>query len=322
VLRSLVRAGIEEEPPLPADPAEALAVAYSHPPWLVRRLVKAWGEAETEAWLTAAQEPAPPVIRANTLKTAGADLAQKLAPACEKIMPHELSPDALVLHGVSGPLNKLPGYDQGLWQAQDPGSQLMARLLAPLPGQRVLDLCAGAGGKTSHLAALMENQGELWAVDNSPGRLAALKQNLARLGVKIARIKQADARWFDGEMGPFDRILVDAPCSGLGTLGRRPDIRWRVGPKDPAKLSGLQSALLDRAVELLRPGGALLYCTCTVTAEENQEVVGKLLAAQPGLRPDWTLAAADLPSEQGYVELLAHHHHCDSFFAARLVKVG
>ena len=322
VLRALDR-GPLREPDLAGDPARYLSLTYSHPAWLVKGLLARWGREETEAWLAAAQDQAPPVLRANTLKTTRAELAELLAPHCRAVDAHPLAPEALVLRGAAGPLTGLPGFGRGLWQAQDPGSQLMARLLAPEPGMRVADLCAGSGGKTGHLAALMENRGEILAVDTSPGRLAALRENLARLGVTIARPLQADAAGLGPDTGPFDRILVDAPCTGLGTLGRRPDIRWRVGPGDPARLAQVQEALLERAAGLLAPGGALLYCTCTVTPQENQEVVSRILERRPELALDWGRTAPPLePDEDGFLRVLAHRHASDTFFAARLVSIA
>lgn len=320
VLRALDRSPVRNPSPK-GDPYRWLSLTYSHPAWLVKRLCKLLGRKETEAWLAAAQEPAPPALRVNTLKTSRADLAEMLAPHCRAVEAHPLSPEALVLQGATGPLTSLPGFSQGLWQAQDPGSQLMAHLLAPRPGMRVADLCAGSGGKTGHLAALMENQGEILAVDTSASRLDALEQNLARLRVSIARTLKADAAGLARDAGPFDRILVDAPCTGLGTLGRRPDIRWRVGPEDPARLATVQEALLERAAGLLAPGGALLYCTCTVTPEENQEVVSRILERRPELALNWGETPPPVePDPDGCLRILAHRHRSDSFFAARLVS--
>ncbi len=313
--------------PLPdpaAEPARHLAVLHSHPQWLVEELLERLGWNQTAAWLAADQQAPPLSLRVNPLRTDRQALIALLATHCQTIEHHPLAPDSLILRGVLGRGADLPGFGEGLWQRQDPGATALGHLLGVRPGQRVLDLCAGAGGKTGHLAALMENQGQILAVEPAAGRLRGLGENLARLGVANVRTLEADGTTLDPVLGPFDRILVDAPCTGLGTLGRRPDVRWRRDPADPPRLAALQLALASRAVQLLAPGGALLYCTCTITRAENENVVAALLAAHPGLRLEWDLAsagpAAAALGADGFFRTLPHQHHCDAFFAARLVK--
>ncbi len=323
-LRALARGWAQVE--LPGEPGSArrLAVEYSHPPWLVEELLATLSAGEAAAWLQANQAEPVSAVRANTLKAAPQEVAQRLARAVEGVAPHPLAPESLVLAGVQGPSRELPGFSEGWWQAQDPGATALGRLLGVAPGMRVLDLCAGAGGKTGHLAALMENRGELVAVEPSPGRARGLRRNLERLGVANARVVQADGRRLPPELGTFDRVLVDAPCTGLGVAGRRPDVRWRRTPEDAVRLAGLQLELCLAGARLLRPGGALLYCTCTVTRQENQEVVEALVAREPALVLAWDQEAAG-PSARavggdGFFRTLPHVHHCDAFFAARLVK--
>jgi 16S rRNA (cytosine967-C5)-methyltransferase len=228
------------------------------------------------------------------------------------------------MSGVSGGPAHLPGFAEGLWQAQDPAASAVTTLLGVEPGQSVLDMCAGVGGKTGHLAALMKNQGRLLAVDNSPGRVMALKTNLARLGVTNAEVWECDALALPPSLGPFRAILLDAPCTGLGTAGRRPDLRWRRTAEDPPRLAALQLALAARAAEMLAPSGALLYVTCTVTRAENEGLVAALLAQRPDLRIEWAdasgLPAGQALTEDGFWRTLPHRHGCDAFFAARFVK--
>lgn len=324
-LRALARRRPGPPPPLRGDDPQELALAASHPPWMVAELLAQWPPQEVRAWLEANQQDPLLALRVNTLKIAPEELALRLAEEGLEARPHPLAPESLVLTKRRGPARELPGFREGLWQAQDPGATAVGHLLGVEPGMRVLDLCAGAGGKTGHLAALMEDRGELWAVDVSAGRLRGLKTNLARLGVGCVRLQQADAtRLNPKDMGTFQRVLVDAPCTGLGTAGRRPDVRWRRRPQEAERLAELQLALLRAAADLLAPGGTLLYCTCTVTRVENQQVVARLLAERPELRPAWDRQAAGPAAaaigEDGFFRTLPHRHGCDAFFAVRLVR--
>ena len=310
-----------KEVPLPdraEDAVARLTVEYSHPAWLVEELLAQLGESESEAWLKANQAEPPACLRANTLKTTPTELAALLASSGLESRSHPLCPDCLVLAERSGRLDSLPGFDEGLWQAQDAGAAALTMLLGAEPGMRVLDLCAGAGGKTGHLAALMQNQGEVVAVEPSAGRFKALAKNLKRLGATIAKPLQADGLNLPEGFGRFDLVLVDAPCTGLGTLGRRPDLRWRKTLKDASRLAKLQKDLLRAALSLTKPGGAVLYCTCTITAAENQNVVQAALAESPGLELAW-LPGAGL-DEDGYFRTRPHQDNSDAFFAARLRK--
>lgn len=324
VLRRLARGW--PEVPLPEraeDIASYLAVRHSHPRWLVRELLAQWPADFVEAWLAANQTPPPLTLRANTLKITREDLAARLTESAEQITPHPLTPEGLVLRGAASPAAELPGFNEGLFQVQDAAAQAVSHLLGVQPGMQVADLCAGAGGKTGHLAALLAGGQGLTAVEPSPGRARALRANLKRLGVKGARIIQADALTLSG-LGPFDRVLVDAPCSALGVAGRRPDVRWRRRPQDPPRLAALQLALGRKAADLLAPGGAMVYCTCTVTRAENAGLVERLLAARGGLRLEWPqdLAAplGECIGQDGFFRSFPHQQQSDAFFAARLVK--
>ena len=323
VLRALARGWRQVALPAVAnDPVEHLAVKYSHPGWITAELVRRLGVDQAELWLAANQQPPRLTLRVNPLRATAQEVTGALQARGLASRAHPLVDGALVVDSGGGPVWDLPGFERGMYSAQDAGSQAVALLLGVGPGMRVLDLCAGAGGKTGALAGLMQNQGELLAVDSSAGRLEALADNLDRLGVGIVCRRRADGTTLQGE-GAFDRVLVDAPCTGLGTLGRRPDIRWRVGPQDPERLARLQLRLARRAAELLRPGGAMLYATCTITAAENQSVVRDLLAQRPDLRLDWGELPPALKAclePDGFWRTTPHRHQCDAFFAARLVK--
>lgn len=320
VLRSFAKGW--QEAPLPdagQAPLEYLSLRHSHPLWMVKELASSLGSDQVEAWLRANQGQPPAAVRVNRLKNPPESLVEILKLACDEVTAHPWFEDSLILHGLSGPLQKAPGFREGLWQGQDPGATGLSPLLGAGPGMRVLDLCAGSGGKTGHLAALMNNQGQLWAVEPSAGRCRALGENLKRLGVTCAKVMQMDGAQLPLATEPFDCILVDAPCTGLGTLGRRPDLRWRKSPGGVKAMAALQLSLLEHAARLLKPGGAMLYATCTFTRAENEQVVKALLAARPNLCLKWPQPAPALVGGDGFFRTLPHLHGCDGFFAARLV---
>ncbi len=230
---------------------------------------------------------------------------------------------------MAQPPFNLPSYQRGLWLFQDEAAQLATLLLQPRPGQQILEIGAGRGGKTTHLAQLLHGQGRILAVDNRQTRLAALSRNLLRMsltGVDLLLTDAAASLPIQPEHG-FDRILIDAPCSGLGVLRRHPELRWRRQPEDFARFAALQRAMLQQAAPYLRPGGLMLYITCTTEAEENEQVIQAFLASQPefALRTQ----AAALPPQaqqfidaQGYFRSLPERDGLDGFFAAALFKQG
>ncbi|MFH2125079.1 MAG: 16S rRNA (cytosine(967)-C(5))-methyltransferase RsmB [Pseudomonadota bacterium] len=307
-----------------ANPVERLALTYSHPDWLVTELLAQHPVDVVEAWLRANQDQPPLTLRVNPARTSREDLAADMSEHAAQVEPHPLTPEGLMLRRAKVPAAQLPGFESGLFSIQDAAAQAVSHLLGVAPGMAVADICAGAGGKTGHLAALLRGQGKLLAVDPSPARVRALRENLGRLGVQWVSVKQADALTLKGMDRSFDRVLVDAPCSGLGVCGRRPDVRWRRTPDDPARLAKLQLDLAAKAAELLKPGGALLYVTCTVTRAENQGVVAGLLARCPGLRLEWPQdLAPELRAcigDDGFFRTMPHRDDADAFFAARLVK--
>jgi 16S rRNA (cytosine967-C5)-methyltransferase len=238
--------------------------------------------------------------------------------------PTPFSPDGIILTSPAAGLRKSPSYQEGLIRIQDEASQLIARLVAPQPGERLLDLCAGAGGKTLHLAALMENRGGITALDLQSQRLRMLRDEAGRMGVTIVETRTGDAAApAESFRGVFDRVLLDAPCSGLGTLRRNPEIRWRIAPADINRCMQLQKLLLARAADCVRPGGRLVYSVCAVTPEENEIVIGDFLRN----RPDFTcIPPEDLPpaliDAQGFFRTAPHIHGMDGFFGALLVRTA
>ncbi len=267
--------------PLPEDGAAALALRHSLPLWLARDLLLWGGPSGAETFGRASQTPPPMDLRVNPLRTDRATLIRDLAAVGVRaeILPE--CRDGITLLDRPGDPRALPGYAEGHWSVQDRQAQRIVPLLDPQPGEIVLDACAAPGGKACQWAEWMGDRGEVWAVDRSAQRLQRLHANAERLGLRSPRPLAADATTLlaerPGWRQRFDRILLDAPCSGLGTLARHADARWRQTPSSVAELVALQGALLDGLAPLLAPGGRLVYATCTVHPAENQDSVAAAL---------------------------------------------
>ena len=301
------------------------AVRCDLPDWLYERLAVQFGADEVPALARAMNQSAPLDLRVNTLKTDRDTLLAKLAADDIAAQPGALSPLAVRLRDKPA-LAKHTLFLDGAFEVQDEGSQLLGFLLEPKRGEMVVDFCAGAGGKTLLLGALMRNTGRLYAFDVSDKRLANLKPRLARSGlsnVHPARIEHERDQKIKRLAGKADRVLVDAPCSGLGTLRRNPDLKWRQDEQSIAELTVKQASILDAASTLVRPGGRLVYATCSLLAEENDAIV----AAFREKHPDFSLLpASTLLGKQGIacdgdvLRLLPHQHNTDGFFAAALER--
>jgi 16S rRNA (cytosine967-C5)-methyltransferase len=331
LVNALLRAALRKQdaiawPDMAKDPGKAISVIHSHPRWLVERWLDEFGIDETIAICRANNAVPPLALRVNSLKASREQAAAALAQEGLSVEPTAFSPDGLLLVSPAASLRETASWRKGLIRIQDEASQLIARLVAPKPGESLLDLCAGTGGKTLHLAALMENRGNLMAVDHQPEKLRLLREEAGRLGVTIVETQTADAIAVPPETfrGFFDRVLLDAPCSGLGTLRRNPEIRWRLIPKDLNKCIQFQKLLLASAADCVRPGGRLVYSVCTVTPEENEAVIEDLLNG----RTDFSLIkppiAGGIPPEiidpAGFFRSFPHRHGTDGFFGALLIR--
>ncbi len=293
--------------------------------WLYDRLEAQFGAEEVLRLADALNQPAPLDLRVNTVKTNREAVLERLAGDGIAAMPGTLSPLAIRLREKPA-LAKHPLFLEGAFEVQDEGSQLLGYLLEPKRGEMVVDFCAGAGGKTLLLGALMKNTGRLYAYDVSDKRLARLKPRLARSGlsnVHPARIEHERDTKIKRLAGKVDRVLVDAPCSGLGTLRRNPDLKWRQDADAVAELAVKQAAILEAAARLVRPGGRVVYATCSLLTAENEAIVDAFLAKHP----DFSLTpASGVLAKQGIVvdgdilRLLPHRHGTDGFFAAVLDK--
>jgi len=286
VLRSFLRDPAQIKWPDPAeDPLLYLEIFHSHPRWMLARWLARYGFANTVKLCEFNNRPADLWIRANTLKNDREALLKRLADEGCTAQKSRKTPEGLLLQTPVA-LSRLPAFQEGLCTVQDESSMLAAHLLRPQPGQTVLDVCAGPGGKTTHLAQLMENRGSITACDIHEHRLRLIEENARRLGVTIIRTVLADAVLLAVNCEEkYELVLVDAPCSGLGVLRRRPDSRWRKREEDIADLVVLQTEILETAIRLLQEGGRLIYSTCTMEPEENTELVAGVLAKHPEIQP-------------------------------------
>jgi len=305
-------------PEMAKDPGRALSVLHSHPRWLVERWLDLYGIGETISICRANNDVPPMTARVNSLKISREKIVTELSANGIMAERTRFSPDGLHLLTAGADLRRTGFFREGLIRIQDEASQLVSRVVAPRPGERILDICSGTGGKTLHLAAIMENRGHITAMDLHPDKLLLLSEEAYRLGVTISEILPGDATAMPEPFrAAFDRVLVDAPCSGLGTLRRNPEIRWRIVPSDIETAMDLQKRLLANAADTVKPGGLLVYCVCTVTQEENESVVDDLLAARHDFKhipPEGV--PPELIDARGIFRTSPHREGMDGFFAA------
>jgi len=329
VLRSLLREPAPAWPALDQDAVAALAVRYACPDWLTRRWVDHFGAERAEALCQTTVAVPPLTLRVNTLRASRESLIEELRRGSLDTAATQVSPVGVTLEKC-GSVSDLPQFQQGLFYIEDEAAQLVALLLDPQSGDRVLDACAAPGGKATHLASLMRNRGEIVALDRSPGRLQLLTENCRRLGVSIVKAQVADAldhrvleRLAAGR--PFDRILLDAPCSSLGVLRRHPEGKWQKASADLLRHQERQGRLLAGVSRLLRPGGSLVYSTCSTEGEENEDVINHFLRQHAEFRREPAAAvlppaARGLTTQEGDFSTRFNPFSMDGFFAARLRK--
>jgi 16S rRNA (cytosine967-C5)-methyltransferase len=311
------------------SPVEYLSAFYSYPEWLVRKWIREWGIDFAEALLQAQNRIPALTVRSNALRIDRSGLIRRLEAESGILgTPTPYSPQGVRLEDFRGRVDQDKAFQDGLFQVQDEAAQVTSILLSPVAGESVLDLCAGYGGKTTHLAELMGDRGKVIALDMNRTRLVSLATNAVRLGIKSASAVAADAAENLSSLFRvrFDRIVVDAPCSGLGVISRHPDGKWNKKEEDIPRLAQLQKAILNRGCSLLRRGGTLLYVTCTLSREENEEVVEACLAGNKDmvlvdLRGRAPLWAMDLIDDRGFLRTFPHLHGMDGFFGALMRKI-
>ena len=318
ILRSMERS-LQNMPVIPqGDPVAYLSTLYSHPEWLVKEFILSLGEEETAQLLAADNSQPPTAVMVNTTRTTAETLKAMLEADHVEAEPHPWLENCLLL-SRTGDLERLEAFQQGLFYVQDPASRLSVLAAGAKPGMRVLDCCAAPGGKSFAAAIAMENQGEIVSCDLHPHKKKLIQAGADRLGLTIITPKTADGKVFRPEWeSAFDLVLVDAPCSGLGVIRKKPDIRY----KDPAPLADLPAVQLDilrNAARYVKPGGTLMYSTCTLLYRENGEVVETFLAENKAYKAEaFTLPGPVGPVQSGSVTLWPHRHGTDGFFISKM----
>ena len=319
-----------KEIPLPDyrdDPVQAISIRESHPRWLVKRWVQRLGVEETKGLCRANNQVPPMTVRANTLKVSRDELLEALRDHVREIKRTRFAPDGLALKGLRHAFADIRAFQDGWFQVQDEAAQLIACLLDPKPGETVLDACAGLGGKTGHIAQLMKDSGRIKAMENQSWKLSQLKTSLARLGISVVSTWRHD---LSGDVsvslsGAFDRILLDAPCTGLGVLRRNPDAKWKKTEMDLRRLRAEQVRFLGCLAPLLKRGGHLVYCVCSLEPEEGESVVEDFLKNEARFvidREPVGLSDVDerLMDSSGFFRSSPHEYDMDGFFAVRLKR--
>ena len=326
----LRRAAAGVQNPLPemqANTAEAVSIRHAFPIWIIQRWLDRFGPEETEALCHAINTIPAITLRTNTLRTTREALMTEIESQAAAASPTPFSPEGVSILAPKSPMTSWPAYRAGWFQVQDEAAQLIGHLLAPAPDQQAWDACAGLGTKTIHIAQLMENRGNVVATDHRRDKLESLTKEASRLGIGIIETRALDLSKTlpPGLPDDFDRILVDAPCSGLGVLKKNPDGKWRVQPEDLKRNRKMQSSLLANAARRLKPAGILVYSVCSVEPEETVDVIEGFLQ----IHRDFAIAPhsfsdvkidSRLISAQGYLCTLPHRHAMDGFFAAALER--
>jgi len=329
VLRNAVRR-LETDgfPDMPDDPLLRLSIEKSFPGWMIERWVTRYGLGETPKMLDFLNTIPPITIRTNTLKTSRSELARNLEADGDSIRCTPYAPDGISLENPKKAVFEFESFRRGWFQVQDEAAQLVTLLLDPQPGETILDACSGLGGKTGHIAQLIKDKGTIFALDQNIHKLDKLRKEMDRLGISSVEIRHMDLNTpVTGDVPRrFDRILLDAPCSGMGVLRRNPDIKWRMQPGRLKMLRENQIRLLNRVAEWVEPGGVMVYAVCSLEPEENEDVVDAFLSmnenfeivCQPSNLPD---GAAMIINSRGFLKTLPHHHHMDGFFAAKIIRL-
>ena len=324
ILRSILREGVRSTADI-EDSVERLAIETSHPQWLVERWVESYGYEETADMLRENNIPPVQTVRVNTTKATVENVLTTLEREGVKAVRSEVMPECI--HLQTGQAARTAAFKHGLITIQDESSMLPANVLNPQPGMKVLDMCAAPGGKTTHIAEKMQNEGSILAMDLHPHKLDLIDENTARLGLEIVQTAPIDGRKAASFLPKesFDAVLVDAPCSGLGVMRRKPDIKYTKREEDLESLQTIQLAILDNAAQVLKPGGRLVYSTCTVDKRENEGTVEAFLSQHPEMESE---QLTNLPEKllakqnNGMLQVFPQDFGSDGFFVAAFRKKG
>jgi 16S rRNA (cytosine967-C5)-methyltransferase len=319
--------------------AEQLAERYSMPPWLVTRWLDIWGRDEALRLLKHSQEIPELALRTCELSISSEGLIEILKGKGIRCRPGELVDSCIIIQDrgpLKGPVEKLPGYEEGLFSIQDEAASFVSKVVAPKPGEVVIDLCAAPGGKAVHMGEMMENKGRIIAVDLNASRLNLLRKTRQRVGLTNIEIYAADSKEFVPDT-LADKVLLDAPCSGTGVINRRSDLRLKREAPDIDQLVSLQRELLDHAATMVKPGGALIYSTCSIEPEENLQNLDWFRETHQEFTPDslrpfipgpllerWSAIDPELGNglDQGWLQILPSRHALSGFFICRLIRGG
>ncbi|MGG4219663.1 16S rRNA (cytosine(967)-C(5))-methyltransferase RsmB [Paenibacillus jamilae] len=327
VLRSMLREPDKLRIPEGLSAEERISLEHSHPLWLVKRWIKQYGTDTTEAICKANNEPPAVSVRVNTTMTSRDQLLDEMVAKGVNAVPSAISPYGIVVRS-GGNMALTSWYMDGLLSVQDESSMLVAEAVAPEPGMTVLDCCAAPGGKTAHMAELMKDRGRIVANDLHAHKHQLIREQANRLGLDAVETVTGDALDLKERYAPasFDRILLDAPCSGFGVIRRKPDLRWSKTVEDVHDITQLQHELLDSVAGLLKPGGILVYSTCTIEPDENEGQLARFLSEHPEYElakdhPFPDVSQAMDGTQKGSIQLLPQHFHSDGFYIARLRRV-
>ncbi|MDQ0206407.1 16S rRNA (cytosine(967)-C(5))-methyltransferase RsmB [Alkalicoccobacillus murimartini] len=306
------------------DPVERLSIKSSHPVWLLKRWIDQYGQEETEAMCDENLLPAPVTMRVNLTRTTRDEVIHQLTSEGIEAVAAEFTEVGVIIE--KGAVFESDAYMQGLITAQDESSMMVASALSPEPGMNVLDTCAAPGGKTTHLAERMNNEGQVLALDLHPQKIKLIQAQAKRLGLSSIKAEALDARKLVDHADEYDRVLVDAPCTGFGVLKRKPDIKWSKTEQDVTQIARIQADILSAASTRVKNGGLLVYSTCTVDKAENEETIKAFLKNHPDFSLDSDLKnrlpIQVLPQrfDQGMLTVLPQDYHSDGFFIAALKK--
>ena len=307
------------------NPSKFISVKYSLPLWLSRKWIHTFGFDLTDKLCKQINTIPLITIRINTLKTDRPTLFNKLSLKVKNIQKTDYVPEGISFTNPDVPIHELEEFKQGLFQVQDEAAQIITHFLSPKPGEKILDACAGFGGKTGHIAQIMENHGVIIAADTGGKKLESLESDMQKLGIDIVETKTVnilkstikDFKFY------FDRVLIDAPCTGLGVLRRNPDTKWKRTRNDIARLGAKQKKMLNSAASLVKPGGVLVYAVCSCEKEENEDVIDKFLEKRKDFSIDKNFKSdryEQFIMQDGYLKTYPHITNMDGFFAARLIR--
>jgi 16S rRNA (cytosine967-C5)-methyltransferase len=311
-----------EYPDKEKDAVKFLSVFYSHPEWMVKKWVKDYGRDFTEDLLKANNETPAFTIRCNSLRLNRQELMLLLSEEGMECEAGKYNSEAVYIRGTSA-IEEKESFKKGFYQVQDESSMLVAHVVNPEPGETILDMCSAPGGKATHMAQIMKNEGKIISFDIHSHKLRLIKENAERLGIDIINEKLKDSAVYDDSLkDSADKVLVDAPCSGLGLIRKKPEIKWNIKPDDLNSLSDIQRSILLNASRYVKPGGNIVYSTCTITKEENEEIVEWFLNENRNF--EFENISSRVPGKfitdtcnRGYIKLFSNIHDTDGFFIAK-----